>query len=150
MLCKDEDEVNFGRFGFPGLKDGYLMFQGTVRGALYFIQGYVNSSTQVTLFANKASTGGEPIVRWHNRLGHANVETIRRLCRADAVDGLILKNKTLPKEKCPDCTLGKMFTRFAKWNPTLASNVGDVVHRDLCVPMSVDSLAGSRYFAIYV
>jgi hypothetical protein len=46
---------------------------------------------------------------WHKRLAHVNYQTIQRIMRHDAVEGITLKEKSeIHKEICQGCALGKM------------------------------------------
>lgn len=80
---------------------------------------------------------------WHRRLGHINLSDLRKM-QNGAVNGLDYKGK-IEKENCETCCEGKQTRMPFKHIGTRANGVLDLVHADVCGPMEVLSLEGSRY-----
>ena len=85
---------------------------------------------------------------WHQRLGHVNYGAIEKTMTMQAVDGLNIKNSE--HTPCDGCALGKSSRgSFPSGEHTRALNPGELVHSDVCGPMSVPSSGGSRYFVCF-
>ena len=85
----------------------------------------------------------------HARLGHANRDTERKLLRSGAVQHI--KGKfTNHAPTCPSCANGKQSRCVRHRNPARATMVRDVVHSDVCGPMSCMSLGGSKYHVSFI
>ena len=69
---------------------------------------------------------------WHLRLGHINLERIRRMVTGGLLSPLDVT--TLPV--CEPCLEGKMTMRPFKAKGYRAKEVLDLVHTDICGPMS--------------
>ena len=86
---------------------------------------------------------------WHQRFGHLNLNDIKRLSRNDDVVIGMNVNKNVhfyDEQGCEPCALGKMHRLpFPKHSENRASRILEIVHTDLCGPMQVDSVGGSRY-----
>jgi transposase InsO family protein len=92
---------------------------------------------------------GSPTGRtWHFRMGHLNAQYLDGL--PDVATGINLK-KGQPMDFCEDCVKAKMHrTPAPKESMHRASNPGDLIHSDVCGPMSTESLGGSKYFISFV
>lgn len=93
-------------------------------------------------------TSGEEL--WYHRLGHASVESIRELAQKQFVSGLDLSRPHVASNSCDDCMKGKQRKKSMKYKHIRAAAVGDVIHSDLCGPMSVESFGGSRYYVSFI
>ena len=51
---------------------------------------------------------------------------------------------------CEDCLKGKQHKFHMSGKPSHSTRRGEVIHSDVCGPMSVSSLGGSRYFVTFV
>ena len=108
-----------------------------------------------TVHANSVVTGPQPINVWHERFGHANYQTIKAAIRHGAVSGLQVAEESFPASPaqetfCEACCLGKQARFPIPCSTKRASACGELVHFDTCGPMSVDSLTGCRYLAVFV
>jgi hypothetical protein len=85
---------------------------------------------------------------WHRRFGHLNYGSLELLSRKTVVKGLPqIKNV---EEICAECQLGKKHRDpfpSRTWN---AKKPLELVHSDLCGPMSETSLGGSSYFISFI
>ncbi|KAK2404761.1 putative mitochondrial protein [Trifolium repens] len=86
---------------------------------------------------------------WHKRYGHFNMNALKFLQSHDMV-------RDMPPINCIDdlcnaCQLGKMHRKsFQSTNGTRARNKLELVHTDLCGPMSIPSLSQNKYFILFI
>lgn len=59
-----------------------------------------------------------------------------------------VKLNEVQKEFCDSCMLGKQHRLSFNKSRSRKTRVGELVHADLCGPMSVDSVGGSKYFLL--
>ena len=87
---------------------------------------------------------------WHQRFGHAHHSVIKRMKTEGTVIGLTISNDPLNPEPCKGCALGKSYRKpFPNCGRRRASMIGEIVHSDLCGPMSIQSLTGSLYYILF-
>lgn len=84
---------------------------------------------------------------WHLRYGHLNVNGLKLLVQKYMVIGL---PKIKELDLCEGCIYGKqtrkLFPVGKSWRATTCL---ELVHADLCGPMKMESLGGSRYFLMF-
>lgn len=86
---------------------------------------------------------------WHLRLGHLNYKSLNTMAHRGMVFGL---PKLRAKQQCEDCVVSKRSrTSFPNGRGSRKTNsVLQLVHIDLCGPMSEQSLGGNKYFFLLV
>jgi len=84
---------------------------------------------------------------WHRRLGHLNRKGMKIL-RANKSSGL--DNIPVSERTCETCVSGKHCKQPFEYSHKRAKNVLDLVHSDLCGPMSVSSVGGAKYFLTFI
>ena len=86
-----------------------------------------------------------PTYMWHCRLGHISEKRMKKLHS----DGLLTLFDFESYETCEACLLGKMtkapFTGF----PERALDLLELVHTDVCGPMSTTARGGFQYFITF-
>lgn len=82
---------------------------------------------------------------WHLRLGHINLDRISRLVKDGPLSSL--KVEALPT--CESCLEGKMTKRPFPIKGNRTSDVLELIHSDLCGPMSVQARGGFEYFVTF-
>jgi transposase InsO family protein len=86
---------------------------------------------------------------WHERFGHLNYRSLQQLCNQQMVTGLPLVS--CRDGVCAGCVLGKhhrdSFDKRASWH---ASGPLQLVHSDLCGPLSSPSFSGCKYFLTFI
>ncbi|GJU40312.1 integrase, catalytic region, zinc finger, CCHC-type containing protein [Tanacetum coccineum] len=88
------------------------------------------------------ATSSQPWL-WHRHLSHLNFDTINLLSKNDIVNGLP-KLKFVKDHLCSSCELGKAKRKSFKTKTTLSSKERlQLLHRDLCGPMRVESINDS-------
>lgn len=85
---------------------------------------------------------------WHARYGHLNYKDLRGLSNKERVYGLDIPMKDRGMS-CDVCNKSKIHTLpFAEG--TRAKNILELVHTDICGPMSVKSYGNARYFVTFI
>jgi hypothetical protein len=86
---------------------------------------------------------------WHERFGHLNYHSLQQLCNQQMVTGLPLVS--CRDGVCASCVLDKhhrdSFDKRASWH---ASGPLQLVHSDLCGPLSSPSFSGCKYFLTFI
>jgi hypothetical protein len=86
---------------------------------------------------------------WHERFGHLNYRSLQQLCNQQMVTGLPLVS--CRDGVCVGCVLGKhhrdSFEKRASWH---ALGPLQLVHSDLCGPLSSPSFPGCKYFITFI
>ncbi|WVZ81780.1 hypothetical protein U9M48_029122 [Paspalum notatum var. saurae] len=84
---------------------------------------------------------GDDAWRWHERYGHLGFDGLKKLTRSAMVRGLPQLDH--PDQLCEACLAGKQRRGAAKERL-------DLVHGDLCGPVSPATHGGRRYFLLFV
>ena len=87
---------------------------------------------------------------WHRRFGHLNFNSLKMLCQRKMVQGLpnAIEEKN---EVCDGCALGKHHRQsFPKGVAWRAKKVLELVHTDICGPMSTPSQGNNKYFVLFI
>ena len=83
---------------------------------------------------------------WHRRLGHINLDRIRRL----VTSGLLSPLDVTDLPVCEPCLEGKMTLRPFKAKGNRCKEVLDLIYTDLCGPMSTSARGGYEYFITFI
>ena len=95
-----------------------------------------------------ASSSSESSI-WHSRLGHINAETLKMMVNMELVIGV--PKLSGGKETCVSCLLGKQTRRpFPQATLFRASKTLELIHGDLCGPISPATPAQKRYVFVLV
>lgn len=85
---------------------------------------------------------------WHERLGHIHKRAISGLVKRDLVKGVKVKNAE--EFFCEVCQLGKLHKLpFNQVKDKVDRLPGELIHSDVCGPMSTQSLGGARFFVLF-
>jgi transposase InsO family protein len=93
----------------------------------------------------KTSQAIEDFKRWHQRLGHANKDSVRHVLNSK---GITCSVSELPF--CEICAIAKSHRQPYKGILRTASQPGEVVFTDLTGPVETQSIGGKRYACIFV
>ena len=86
----------------------------------------------------------------HDRLGHANMRSIQKLQRTNAVSGLDLSSKMKQNgNHCRDCKRGKQHKTTMKTKSVDVKRWA-VIHSDLSGRMAVKSIGGAEYYVTFI
>lgn len=84
----------------------------------------------------------------HRRLGHLNIGDIEKMMSCGAVVGL--RTDTSEFKPCETCLKCKASQLPYSLSTTRATRRLELIHSDLCGPISTPSYGGARYFATFV
>ena len=94
-------------------------------------------------------TGVDSAWTWHARFGHLNFDSLRRLAKGDMVRGLPLVDHV--NQLCDACLARKEWrASFAQHATYRAKDRLELVHGDLCGPITPATPSGKRYFLLLV
>ena len=82
---------------------------------------------------------------WHCRLGHIGVKRMKKLHS----DGLLESLDYESFETCEPCLMGKMTRTPFSGTMERATDLLEIIHTDVCGPMSVSARGGYRYFVTF-
>lgn len=145
QLCENAYDIKFKGHRGRAMLNGYIEFECRMEDGVYVINCAVGNAGSVSAF----TVGDDPLALWHDRLGHANLKSIRELERKDAVIGLDLTLRKKPANDCGDCKQGKQHKSVMK-SKTLAVKKGAVIHSDVSGKMSTRSIGGSMYYVTFI
>ncbi|CAI7816799.1 unnamed protein product [Closterium sp. NIES-53] len=86
--------------------------------------------------------------KWHARLAHVGVDTIKSSAKHEIAASLDIKKPTADDLPCASCVGGKLAWHTFPVQGSDAENALDVVHIDLCGPFRVAANDGSFYFLL--
>ena len=78
---------------------------------------------------------------WHCHLGHIGVKCMKKL----HVDGLLESLDYESLDACEPCLMGKMTKTPFSGTMERATDLLEIIHTDVCGPMSVEARGGYRY-----
>ena len=86
---------------------------------------------------------------WHSRLGHVNTETMKMMINKELVVGI--PDIKVDKETCASCLCGKQTRQpFPQATSYCASHPLELVHGDLCGPITPATLGQKRYVFVLI
>ena len=82
---------------------------------------------------------------WHCRLGHIGVKRMKKLHKDGFSESLGYESF----DACEPCLLGKMTKTPFSGTVERATDLLEIIHTDVCDPMSVKARGGYRYFLTF-
>ena len=82
---------------------------------------------------------------WHCRLGHIGVKCMKKLHKDGFSESLGYESF----DACEPCLLGKMTKTPFFGTMERVTDLLEIIHTDVCGPMSVDARGGYRYFLTF-
>ena len=86
-----------------------------------------------------------PTYIWHCRLGHISEKRMKKL----HADGILNSFDFESYETCEACFLGKMTKSSFNGSPERVSDLLELIHSDVCGPMSTTARGGFHYFITF-
>ena len=118
---------------------------------MYVGKGYLTEGLYkmnvMTVEINKSSNSSyllESYDLWHERLGHVNYKTLRKLINLE-----VLPNFECNKSKCQTCVESK-YAKHPYKSVERNSNPLDLIHTDICDMKSTPSRGGKKYFITFI
>ena len=86
---------------------------------------------------------------WHNRLGHVNFKAMELMSREELALGI--PKFMQPKKNCEGCLMSKQARKpFPSQALFIAKKPLELIYADICGPISPSTLAGNKYFLLFV
>ena len=82
---------------------------------------------------------------WHCHLGHIGVKRMKKL----HADGLLGSLDYESVDACEPCLMSKMTKTPLSGIMERATDLLEIIHTDVCGPMSIDARGGYRYFLTF-
>lgn len=138
QITNDSKLVNFDSKGFTitNQKTGEIIAAGVRENNLYKLDVVKNSA----LLCNYET--------WHRRIGHCNSNILDKMNKG-SVDGIKF-SKSKSTDICEVCIQAKHAKSPFEPSSTSTSDILELLHSDLCGPIEVESLGGSRYFLTFL
>ena len=120
--------------------NGMVMLKAKKADNLYLL----NEKTQQCCLTRE-----ENAVKWHNRFGHINFQSLCGLANKQIVHGVdpISNAKDIV---CVSCLKSKITTQPFTSSESRAENIGELIHSDVCGPFQTKSHGSSRYFLTFI
>lgn len=146
--------VEFGDGTCSITKGGKLLMSAQQRGGLWCLSASRGPSALTAGDAALiARSTPETAQLWHQRFGHLSYPGLAALKQQDMVDGIKVPAADFVRAgetPCDTCAQAKQARQpFPDSNTTTTKQL-ELVHMDVCGPMPVESLGGSRYFATFL
>ncbi|UYV83708.1 hypothetical protein LAZ67_23002187 [Cordylochernes scorpioides] len=129
--------------------DDKLIGTGNFDGNMYTLN--LSRSSEATHVPNEHCLISKDNSRtaWHRRLGHPSNNKLDLILKNNLLKGLNSINGTL--DQCDACSLGKMTkVPYVHTDGNQESYPFEAIYVDLCGPMRINSLGGSKYFLTIV
>uniref|UniRef100_A0A1Y1NHZ0 Retrovirus-related Pol polyprotein from transposon TNT 1-94 n=1 Tax=Photinus pyralis TaxID=7054 RepID=A0A1Y1NHZ0_PHOPY len=92
------------------------------------------------------TTDANMLALWHKRLGHINFNTVKEMASKGLISGVNVN--AAEKIFCEACVYGKQHRlKFSKVQRI--TKPGEMIHSDVCDPMSEQSIGGANYFVLF-
>lgn len=99
--------ASFDNHGVKLTNNGKIVGTGSkIKKRLYQMR-FSNHQSSVASTALAARATPNSIQTWHERLGHVNFSTLKKMNLADYVNGLVINNPSDPPPFCEGCVFGK-------------------------------------------
>ena len=141
-FCADRCEIG---------REGQILAVAPSTGeAIYYLSGYSSSGSASAGYTALAARSMETPRLWHERYGHLGFDNLARL--PSMVTGITTTADEFKAAAstgtniCEPCVLGKQHRNPFQHSASAATQPLALVHTDVCGPLPVTSLGGSRYF----
>ncbi|CAI5972997.1 unnamed protein product [Closterium sp. NIES-65] len=123
---------------------GEQFAQGVLNGDIYQLKTYPRAASSNVAQGSKAT-----LKAWHNRLAHANYESVKELANKGLAKGVDVIAGNDEKGVCAAFVEGKMARKpFGSRTSPLAKDPLALVHMDVCGPMRHASKGGVRFLLV--
>ena len=127
------------------VRNSKLLAIGEMQGKLYILK-IIPSEENVNIARENSG-----MQLWHCRFGHLGMDGVTKLIKGKMVEGMNCGTKDERNSVCEACIMGKQHrTAYPKEVSIRATEAFELIHSDVCGPMSVNSVGGSRYFVTFI
>ncbi|CAI7778857.1 unnamed protein product [Closterium sp. NIES-53] len=123
---------------------GKQFAQGILNGELYQLKTHPGAASSNVAQGSKAT-----LKAWHNRLAHANYDSVKEFANKGLAKGVDVVFGDDVTAVCAACVEGKMAWKpFGSRTSPLAKDPLALVHMDVCGPMQHASKGGARFLLV--
>lgn len=138
QMAKKNNEIIFNKLGCTIYNENReVIATGSLVNNMYKLNTYEN--------IDFACSAKNETVLWHRRLGHIGLSNMKFLKNVQGV-----KLNSIENINCETCLEGKQARSPFKSEGKRATKLLEIIHSDVCGPMSVNSLSGKRYFVTFI
>ena len=120
---------------------------GHKHGKLYKL----NSEPEESCCFGSTNENDASLSLWHYRYGHLGYDNVKMLYNKSMVNGMNVNSQEEIDRKCEGCAYGKQNRQpFPKKTSHQSTHPLELIHSDVCGPMNVNSVGGSRYFVTFI
>ena len=133
-------------------RDGRVLMWAPRSGDLYALHATYPSNEEVTLALFAGSTPAKASL-WHRRFGHLSYGNMTRMLREQMVVGVdtpVADFVAAQTSLCEPCVLGKQQRHSYPSSASKTTQPLELLHMDVCGPMPVMSLGGSKYNVVFL
>ena len=145
-MAKMGASVAFGNKQCKVTRNEKLLAVGEMRGKLYMLNTIREEHVSVAEVNSN-------LYLWHCRMGHLGMNDVKKLVKEEMVNGIRKTDITSNNADslCESCIMGKQHcASYPKGSLTRANQPFELIHSDICGPISVISHGGSRYFITFI
>ena len=109
-----------------------------------------NFEPQATSCFGSTDKKDDSLSMWHARFGHLDYDYLKMLDSKSLVEGLSFNQNEIFDRKCHGCAYGKQHCLpFPKKSVHKCKQPLELIHTDVCGPIPINSVGGSRYFVTF-
>lgn len=140
--------IDFGDHAVTIIRDGGIHVAAAWDGNAYILR-----TESVGRAVAAAAAAAESPELWHRRFCHLGYDNLAKLVKDDLVHGIHVPDSAFIKSKtdtCEPCIMAKQHRLPFPSSTSETTCPLELLHMDLCGPMPVRSLGGSRYLATFL
>lgn len=144
-LCEAGCKVEFNKNNAKIMLGSTLIANAVLVGGMFKVNfGIIRKSANSCLKSNFNNTE-----LWHKRMGHLGIDNLKRLYNQKMVDGI--QNISNLESMCRICVESKMSKLpFNKDRKCRSKDVLEIVHTDVCGPITPTTYDGHRYMITFL
>ena len=141
------------------VKKGYIVLFSTEGAYIYLKNNFQISGQAIATASNyrgmykldtcenaNVTIATDSVSLWHRRLGHLNIKSMNCLRNKKVGIDYVLESSNAT---CIPCIQGKLAKKPFKKSKSRSHNILDLIHSDLCGPMSTHSFGGALYLLTF-
>lgn len=95
-------------------------------------------------------SSSDELYLWHKRFGHLNFRDLKTIISSQSITGTNPRIGKQQSKSCDACIMGKMFHAPYPTKSQRKTELLEIIHSDVCGPMSTESFGGSKYFITFI
>lgn len=147
QICKEDNTIIFNKNGCQILNaDGEVLIQCKATDGVYKL----SKAIEIDISTDKSeNTSENSAFTWHRRLGHMNLDTMKRMKSCGLGVNFANAGERMIKE-CEICALGKKCRKPFKPSEIRSKDFLELIHSDVMGPMETRSIGHKLYVLIFI